>query len=80
MMLGKPCCMTMQIALLLLLIGGINWGLVAIEGKDLFALLDLNFDILGVPLARIVYALVGLAAVYVVIMKSNLLEKVKVKK
>ena len=77
MMLGKSCCLMMQIAMLLLIIGGINWGLVAIEGKDLFALLDVHLDILGVPVAKIVYALVGLSAVYVLLMKSNLIEKVE---
>ena len=51
-------------ALALLIIGGLNWGLVAVQQKDIFALLDLHMDVLGVPLPKIVYALVGLAAVF----------------
>ena len=77
MMLGKPCCWMMNLSVILLIIGGLNWGLVAMEGKDLFALLDVTFDILGIPVAKIVYALVGAAALYVLLMKANLMEKKK---
>lgn len=49
------------ITLILIIVGGINWGLVGFFGYDLVA------AIFGGPLsagARIVYSLVGLSAVY----------------
>lgn len=49
------------IALTLLIIGGLNWGLVGIMQLDLVATLFGAPDAIG---ARIVYALVGLAAIY----------------
>ena len=48
------------VALVLILIGGLNWGLV---GFFDFNLVDALFGE-GSALARVVYALVGLAAVY----------------
>ena len=51
------------ITLLLVIVGGLNWGLVALGGYDL----DLVAGLFGgadSPLARIVYGLVGLSAVY----------------
>ena len=48
------------IALILLIIGGLNWGLMAISA-------DYNVVAkLGETIARIVYALVGLAALYTI--------------
>ncbi len=47
------------ITLLLIIVGGINWGLVALG----FNLVDAIFGA-GSTLARLVYALVGLAALY----------------
>ena len=44
----------------LLVIGGLNWGLVGFAGFDLVASIFGS----GAWLSRIVYALVGLAAVY----------------
>lgn len=49
--------------LILLVVGGINWGLVGLLGLDLVALLFGEMTLLS----RIVYALVGAAAVYVLI-------------
>ena len=49
------------IALLLTIIGGLNWGLIAVADIDLVA------GIFGSPAAtgaRLVYGLVGLAAIY----------------
>ena len=49
------------IALLLTIVGGVNWGLIAVADGDLVA------AIFGSPTAtgsRIVYGLVGLAALY----------------
>jgi uncharacterized membrane protein YuzA (DUF378 family) len=48
------------LAAILLVIGGINWGLVGFTNFDLVAAAFGN----GSVLARIVYALVGLCAIY----------------
>lgn len=48
------------LAAVLLVVGGLNWGLVAVADLDLVAAL---FGA-GSPMARVVYGLVGLAAVY----------------
>lgn len=48
------------LAAVLLVVGGLNWGLVAVADFDLVATL---FGA-GTPLARIVYALVGMSALY----------------
>ena len=51
------------ITLLLVIVGGLNWGLVALGGYD-FDLVANLFGGVDSPLARIVYALVGLSALY----------------
>ena len=53
------------IALLLLVVGGLNWGLVAIAEFDLVAWIcgGLEFGETNAA-SRVVYGLVGLAAVY----------------
>ena len=52
------------IAAALLIVGGLNWGLVAIAEFDLVAaLVGLEFGETN-PVSRIVYGLVGLSAVY----------------
>lgn len=48
------------VAAVLLVIGGLNWGLVGAANFDLVATI---FGAMS-PLSRIVYVLVGLAAVY----------------
>ncbi|HTK46410.1 MAG TPA: DUF378 domain-containing protein [Gemmatimonadaceae bacterium] len=48
------------VAAVLLVIGGLNWGLVGLFGFDLVAAL---FGVMS-PLSRAVYALVGVSAVY----------------
>ncbi|MFZ4648930.1 MAG: DUF378 domain-containing protein [Patescibacteria group bacterium] len=50
------------IALLLVIIGGLNWGLVGIFNFDLVAAIFGNMA----TLSRIVYALVGLSAVWLI--------------
>jgi uncharacterized membrane protein YuzA (DUF378 family) len=53
------------IAVVLLIVGGLNWGLVAVARFDLVATLSgLEFGQTN-ALTRIVYGLVGLSAVYV---------------
>ena len=48
------------VAAVLLVVGGLNWGLVGAANLDLVATI---FGVMS-PLSRIVYILVGLAAVY----------------
>lgn len=48
------------LAAVLLVVGGLNWGLVAVADFDLVAALFGS----GTALARIVYGLVGVSAVY----------------
>jgi uncharacterized membrane protein YuzA (DUF378 family) len=56
------------IALILVIVGGLNWGLV---GLFRFNLVGVIFG--GIPiLARIVYTLVGVAAVYVAVIFARL--------
>jgi len=52
------------IVLILVIVGGLNWGLVGILGVDLVAAI---FGVMTV-LTRIVYSLVGLAALYMLVM------------
>jgi uncharacterized membrane protein YuzA (DUF378 family) len=55
------------IAVVLLIVGGLNWGLVAVARFDLVATLaGLEFGQTN-GLTRIVYGLVGLSAVYVAV-------------
>ncbi|MFA6511644.1 MAG: DUF378 domain-containing protein [Patescibacteria group bacterium] len=51
------------IAFILLVVGGLNWGLVGFTDFDLVASIFGE----GSALARIVYALVGISAVYLLI-------------
>lgn len=52
-----------QIAYVLLIIGGINWGVYGVSGYDLVHVL-----LGGIPmLANIIYVLVGLSAVYILL-------------
>ena len=48
------------ITLVLLIVGGLNWGLVGIANFDLVAAIFGS----GSMLARLVYAVVGLSAIY----------------
>lgn len=50
-----------MVAWILLIIGGVNWLLVGIFGRDLFSFLGMSMDAI---LPKIVYVLVGLSAVY----------------
>jgi uncharacterized membrane protein YuzA (DUF378 family) len=51
------------ITLILVIVGGVNWGLVGLSGVDLVATL---FGA-GSVLSRVVYALVGLSALWQVV-------------
>lgn len=52
------------ITLVLVIIGGINWGLVGLAQLDLVAALFGGQD---APLARVVYVLVGLSALWQIV-------------
>jgi len=49
-----------KITLVLLIVGGLNWGLIGLFGFDLVAALFGEMS----PLSRIVYTLVGVSAVW----------------
>ena len=55
------------ITLVLLIVGGLNWGLVGLFGFDLVAALFGEMS----ALSRIIYALVGLSALYQIIPLIN---------
>lgn len=50
----------MKLATILLIIGGLNWGLVGLFGFDLVAAIFGSMTLLS----RVVYVIVGVAAVY----------------
>jgi uncharacterized membrane protein YuzA (DUF378 family) len=64
-----------MLAIALVIVGGLNWGLVAIAEFDLVAtVVGLDFGETNTA-SRIVYALVGLAAVYEVARLPDLLRR-----
>lgn len=60
------------LALVLVIVGGLNWGLVGFFQFDLVAWI---FGDATTVLARIVYALVGLSAVYLLVTVGKLGKK-----
>jgi len=58
------------IAIVLVIVGGLNWGLVGLFNFDLVAAI---FGAMS-SLSRIVYVLVGLAAIYVAVISKSLLK------
>jgi uncharacterized membrane protein YuzA (DUF378 family) len=59
------------LAMILMIIGGINWGLIGAFDVNLLTSL---FGV-GTPLTRLVYAVVGLAALYGVYMLTKLSQR-----
>jgi uncharacterized membrane protein YuzA (DUF378 family) len=59
------------IVLILVIVGGLNWGLVGIFNFDLVATLFGDMSVI----ARIVYVLVGLSAVYLAVLSPKLTKK-----
>lgn len=55
-------------AMVLMIIGGLNWAMVALFGVDVVAAL---FGV-ATPTARVIYVLVGLAALYGIYLLSHL--------
>lgn len=58
---------TYQIAMILLIIGGLNWGLIGIFGFDLVAGIFGEMSMLS----RLIYSLVGVSAIIVLISMMN---------
>ncbi|RYY74307.1 MAG: DUF378 domain-containing protein [Gammaproteobacteria bacterium] len=59
------------IALALVIVGGVNWGLIGLFNVDLVAAL---FGVMT-PLSRAVYVLVGLSALYTIITATKMSSK-----
>lgn len=59
------------IALILLVVGGLNWLLVGLFGFDLVAAIFGDMSIV----ARIIYVIVGLCAIYLLIISAKLGKK-----
>ena len=59
------------IAIILLAVGGLNWGLVGIFNFDLVATIFGDMSVLS----RIVYAVVGICAIYVLAISAKLGKK-----
>ena len=59
------------IAIILLVVGGINWGLVGLFGFDLVATIFGDMSVLS----RLVYIIVGACAVYVAVIAMKLERK-----
>lgn len=59
------------VALVLVIVGGLNWALVGLFGFDLVAAIFGDMS----ALARIVYVLVGLSAVYILVSLGKLAKK-----
>lgn len=59
------------IVLVLVIIGGLNWGLIGFFGFDLVATIFGSMSVLS----RIIYAVVGLAAIYLAVISPKLSKK-----
>lgn len=59
------------LAIVLVIVGGLNWALVGLFGFDLVAAIFGEMSMLS----RIVYVLVGVAAIYVVAVSGKLARK-----
>ena len=59
------------IVLVLVVVGGLNWGLVGFFGFDLVATIFGEMSLLS----KIVYDLVGLAAIYLLVITKGLAKK-----
>jgi len=59
------------VALILIIVGGINWGLIGLFSFDLVAAIFGEMSILS----RIVYTLVGLSAIYIAAISPQIAKK-----
>jgi uncharacterized membrane protein YuzA (DUF378 family) len=55
------------VTLVLLIVGGLNWGMIGVAGFDLVAALFGDMS----PLSRIVYALVGVSALLQIVLLAK---------
>jgi uncharacterized membrane protein YuzA (DUF378 family) len=62
---------TEWLALILVVVGGLNWGLVGLLNFDLVGTIFGNMSILS----RIIYTLVGVSSVYILAIASKLSKK-----
>lgn len=69
--MSNPLSIFDWIAIVLVVVGGLNWGLVAALDFDLVATLFGDMT----TLSRVVYGLVGLAAIYVAVISMKLARK-----
>ena len=67
----RPLSALDWVALVLVLIGALNWGLVGFFSFDLVAAI---FGAMS-AISRVIYALVGLAAVYLAVVSPSLTKK-----
>ncbi len=60
-MAGKKACFVDYLALILLVVGGVNWGIYALNNQQ-----DLLMGIIGIgwDIARIIYIVVGAAGLW----------------
>ena len=54
------------VALFLVIMGGLNWGLVGLFGFDLVAAIFGAIPLIGSLLAKIVYVFIGLSGIYMI--------------
>lgn len=67
--MSKKCSPLCMVAMILLVVGGLNWGLIAFFDFDLVQFLMV--DQLGSMMAaKVTYGIVGLAGLYVVVKKA----------
>jgi len=66
---SKSCCVVDTVALILVIVGGLNWGLVGAFDFDLVAALFGEMSVLS----RIVYILVGVSAIWTAIRTPRLI-------
>jgi len=59
------------IAIILVVVGALNWALVGLFGFDLVAAIFGNMSVLS----RIVYVLVGVAGIYLIVVSASLAKK-----
>ena len=67
----RPLSALDWVALVLVLIGALNWGLVGFFSFDLVAAI---FGAMS-AISRVIYALVGLAAIYLAVVSPSLTKK-----
>ncbi|MGB7977856.1 MAG: DUF378 domain-containing protein [Chlamydiales bacterium] len=66
-----------KLSVILVLIGGICWGLIGAFGFDLIgSIFNMEADMMS-PITRIIYVLIGLAAIYRIVLWTQCCSKCK---